>query len=112
MQRAADAAEVQLPKLGRWQQALVLCGLAIVYYFAGKLGLHFAFVHASASAVWPPTGIALAAALLFGRRIWPAIFIGAFLVNLTTSGSIASSLGIAGGNALEATIGAWLVARY
>jgi integral membrane sensor domain MASE1 len=69
-------------------------------------------VHASASAVWPPTGIALAAVLLFGRRVWPAIFVGAFFVNLTASGSIVSSLGIAVGNTLEATVGASLVRRY
>ncbi len=105
-------AEADLSKLGRLQQALVLGVLAIIYFLAGKLGLHFAFVHASASAVWPPTGIALAAVLLFGRRIWPAIFVGAFFVNLTTSGSIVSSLGIAVGNTLEATVGASLVARY
>ena len=105
-------AEADLSKLGRLQQALVLGALAVVYFLAGKLGLHFAFVHASASAVWPPTGIALAAVLLFGRRTWPAIFVGAFLVNLTTSGSIVSSLGIAVGNTLEATVGASLVARY
>jgi integral membrane sensor domain MASE1 len=63
------------------QQALMLGAVAIVYFLAGKLGLHFAFLHASASAIWPPTGIALAAVLLFGRRIWPAIFVGAFLVS-------------------------------
>ena len=91
---------------------MALAALAALYFLAGKLGLHFAFVHASASAVWPPTGIALAAVLLFGRRTWPAIFVGAFFVNLTTSGSIVSSLGIAGGNTLEATVGASLVARY
>ena len=101
-----------MSKLGRLQQALVLGVLAILYFLAGKLGLHFALVHASASAVWPPTGIALAAVLLFGRRTWPAIFVGAFLVNLTTSGSIVSSLGIAVGNTLEATVGASLVAHY
>jgi signal transduction histidine kinase/CheY-like chemotaxis protein len=84
----------------------------IAYFAAGKLGLHFAFVHASASAVWPPTGIALAATLLFGHRVWPAIFLGAFLVNVVTSGSIPSSLGIATGNTLEAVVGAILVERY
>lgn len=91
---------------------MLLGALVIVYFFAGKLGLHFAFVHASASAVWPPTGIALAAALLFGLRVWPAILIGAFLVNITTSGSVASSLGIAAGNTLEAVTGAYLVMRF
>jgi signal transduction histidine kinase/CheY-like chemotaxis protein len=112
MERAVAAVETDWSSMGRFQQALVLCALAVVYFLAGKLGLHFAFVHASASAVWPPTGIALAAVLLFGRRTWPAIFVGALLVNLTTSGSIVSSGLIAVGNTLEATVGAQLVARY
>jgi signal transduction histidine kinase/ActR/RegA family two-component response regulator len=97
---------------GRSHYGLLLVVLALAYLLAGKLGLHFAFVHASASAVWPPTGIALAAALLFGRRIWPALFVGAFLVNIGTSGSVASSVGIAIGNTLEALVGAFLVERY
>ena len=62
----------------------MLGAVAIVYFLAGKLRLHFAFVRASAWQIWPPTGIALAA-VLSGRLIWPAIFVGAFLVNLTTS---------------------------
>jgi integral membrane sensor domain MASE1 len=60
--------------------------VTVVYFIAGKLGLKLAFVNASASAVWPPSGIALAALLLLGYRTWPAIFLGAFLVNLTTAG--------------------------
>src|SRR6266702_4698045 len=56
--------------------------LAIAYIIAGKLGLMLASLHASASPVWPPAGIALAAMLLFGYRVWPAILVGAFLVNL------------------------------
>jgi len=86
--------------------------LAGVYYLAGKLGLRLAIVHPSASAVWAPTGIALAALLTFGYRVWPAILAGAFLVNVTTAGSIATSLGIAAGNTLEGLIGAYLVSRF
>ena len=89
-----------------------LVALTGVYFVAGKLGLSLAFVHASATAVWPPTGIALAALLLYGNHMWPAIFLGAFLVNATTAGSTASSLGIAAGNTLEALLGVWLVKRW
>src|SRR5206468_10767597 len=71
-----------------------------------------AFLNASATAVWPPTGVALAALLLFGYRLWPGILAGAFLVNLTTAGTVLTSAGIALGNALEALVGAWLVNRY
>ena len=83
-----------------------------VYVVSGKLGLAFASLHASATPVWPPAGIALGALLLFGSRMWPAIFAGAFVVNVTTSGSVLTSLGIAGGNTLEALLGAYLVRRF
>src|SRR6266568_5897637 len=86
--------------------------VTIVYFIAGKLGLSLAFLHASASPVWPPAGIALAVLILLGYRIWPAIFVGAFLVNATTAGNVATSLAIATGNTLEAVSGAWLVNRF
>ncbi|MGH7287965.1 MAG: MASE1 domain-containing protein, partial [Myxococcota bacterium] len=89
-----------------------LVGLAAVYFAAGKIGLSLAFAHPSASPVWAPTGIALAAVLLLGQRVWPAIFAGAFLVNVTTAGSVATSLGIAVGNTLEAVAAAWLTFRF
>ena len=74
--------------------------LALVYFIAGKLGLKLAFLHASASPVWPPAGIALAALVLLGYRVWPAIFVGAFLVNLTTAGNVATSLALDGHSVL------------
>jgi two-component system sensor kinase FixL len=86
--------------------------LTLVYFIAGKFGLMLASLHASASPVWPPAGIALAALLLLGYRAWPAIFVGAFLVNVTTAGNVATSLAIASGNTLEAVCGAWLVNRF
>src|SRR5438045_3886235 len=86
--------------------------LTLIYLIAGKFSLHLAFLHKSASPVWPPAGIALAALLVFGYRMWPAIFVGAFLVNLTTVGNILTSFGIASGNTLEAICGAWLVNRF
>src|SRR6266851_10177490 len=86
--------------------------LAGVYFATAKVGLMLAFVHASATAVWPPTGIALAAFLLLGYRVWPGIFLGAFLVNLTTAGSVATTIGIATGNTLEGLAGAYLVNRW
>ena len=92
-----------------WLRPVLLIG---AYFVAGKLGLMLAFLHVSASPVWPPTGMALAALLLFGIRFWPAIFVGAFLVNITTAGSVATSLGIATGNTLESVLGAALVTRF
>jgi signal transduction histidine kinase/integral membrane sensor domain MASE1 len=86
--------------------------IAVVYVVAAKLGLRLAFVHVSATPVWPAAGIALAALLLWGARMWPAVFVGAFLANITTAGSVATSVGIAVGNTLEAVLGAYLVTRF
>ncbi len=86
--------------------------LTLVYFIAGKFGLMLASLHASASPVWPPAGIALAALIVLGYRAWPAIFVGAFLVNVTTAGNVATSLVVASGNTLEAVCGAWLVNRF
>ncbi len=91
---------------------VVVAALTLVYVIAGKLGLMLAFVHASATAVWPPTGIALVAFLLLGPRVWPAILLGAFVVNITTAGTVATSIGIATGNTLEGLVGAYLVRRF
>src|SRR2546429_4522324 len=96
----------------RFSGLLLIGILAVIYFIAGKLGLMLASLHASASPVWPPAGIALAAILLLGNRVWPAIFIGAFLVNATTAGNIATSFAIATGNMLEALAGAWLVNQF
>src|SRR5258708_16507345 len=101
--------------MGARRVPLVPCDLLVltgVYFVAGKLGLMLALVHPSATAVWPPTGIALAATLLLGYRVWPALLLGAFLVNVTTEGSVWTSLGIASGNMLEGLLGGWLVFRY
>lgn len=91
---------------------VILAGLAAVYFIAGKLGLRLAFVNASATPVWPSAGIGLAALLILGYRVWPAILLGAFLVNATTAGSIVSSAAIAIGHTLEGVVGAYLINRY
>ena len=87
-------------------------GLTLIYFIAGKLSLQLAFLNPSASPVWPPAGIALVALLVLGYRFWPAIFVGAFFVNLLRAGTILTSLGVASGNTLEAICGAWLVNRF
>ncbi|MDP2602562.1 MAG: MASE1 domain-containing protein [Deltaproteobacteria bacterium] len=92
--------------------AAALATLTVVYFCAGKFGLSLAFFHPSASPVWPASGIALAALLLWGYRLWPAVFLGAFLVNISTHGTIATSLGIATGNTLAPLLGAWLTRRF
>ena len=95
--------------------ALYLAALLVVsgaYFVLAKLGLRLASINPSASPIWPPTGLALAAVLLGGPRLWPAIFIGAFAANVTTAGTEVTSAFIALGNTLEALAGGYLIARW
>jgi integral membrane sensor domain MASE1 len=91
--------------------ALVIVALAAIYYGAAKLGLSLAFTTPSVTAIWPPAGIALAAVLLLGYRMWPGIALGAFLANAWTDVPLYTTLGITAGNTLEALAGAYLLTR-
>ena len=84
----------------------VLCG---IYFSAAKLGLSLDAVSGFATAVWPPTGIALAALALFGYRLWPGIALGAFLVNASAGAPVLVASGMAIGNTLEAVVGTYLL---
>ena len=102
-----------IQKSRRFLSRLVLLSLLTLAYFAaGKFGLSLAFVNPNTTAVWPPTGIALAAFLILGDYAGIGILLGAFLVNFTTSGDILSSIAVAIGNTLEGLIGARLVNRF
>lgn len=90
----------------------ILSLLALVYYLAGRLGLSLAFVNPSATAIWPPTGIAIAAFLVLGDQAAISILLGAFLVNFTTSDSLPASIAIALGNTAEGLLAARLVMRF
>jgi integral membrane sensor domain MASE1 len=93
------------------RRILVLAAFTLLYYVAGRLGLSLAFVNASASPLWPPTGLAIAACLLLGTWVWPAVLAGAFIVNITTTQAVVPSILIACGNTAEALIAAWLAQR-
>ncbi len=85
--------------------------LAVVYVITAKLGLEFATVHGNVTFIWPPSGISLAALLIFGVRLWPGIIVGAFAINLYTGLSSIVAFGIACGNTLEAFTAYYLI-RY
>jgi PAS domain S-box-containing protein len=85
--------------------------LAVVYFGAGRLGLHLAVLPGNVSVLWPPTGIALAALLTFGLRLWPGVALGAFVVGISTGVAPEVAAGMAVGNTLEALVGAALLRR-
>ncbi|MFT6914687.1 MAG: diguanylate cyclase (GGDEF)-like protein/PAS domain S-box-containing protein [Motiliproteus sp.] len=87
-----------------------VCLLALVYFIAAKLGLLLA-IDGYTSPVWPPAGIAIATLIRFGIRLWPGVFLGAFLANLQVDGASLTALQVAIGNTLEAVAACWLIAR-
>lgn len=89
-------------RFGSWRHLGLVGLVAAAYFLAAEVGLSLAFAHTNVSPVWPPTGIAIAALLVFGRRLWPAVLLGALAANLWTEVSIPVAGGIAVGNTLEA----------
>ena len=96
--------------------------LAFVYFVTGRLGLLLAIPPGYATAVWMPSGIALACVLLFGGRVWPGVFLGSFAVNVglgfdpSSAATVARSLAMAGtialGASLQALVGTKLIRRF
>jgi len=87
--------------------------LACAYFITARVGLDCAHYQDNATLVWPPSGIALAALILFGVRLWPGVFLGTLALNLSTAhlGGVAS-LAVATGNTLEPVVGALLLNRF
>ena len=100
---------MQIP--ARWRQAGLIILLAAAYFAAAKVSLLVAIPPGYASAIWPPSGIALAVLLLGSRRLWPGVWIGSFAANLSIEGALLASLVIATGSALQAFAIATLVRR-
>ncbi len=96
----------------RLHRVLVALGVTLLYIASAQLGLQLAVVHGNVTAVWPPSGIALAALLLFGTRMWPAILAGAFIANFWNAMPWMTSIMVAGSNTLAGIVGAVLVSQF
>ncbi len=101
---------------------LAVLAVAVGYFVTGRLGVLLAIPPGLATPVWLPSGLALAALMLRGRRLWPGIWLGSFLVNLPTllapgtSGPFPLALGVgavvASGSTLQALVAAALARRF
>jgi signal transduction histidine kinase len=88
-----------------------LTALALVYGVTAQLSLRLSLVHGQVTPIWPPTGVAVVALFLFGRRLWPSIAIAAFLVNAPISSSLLVAASIAVGNTLAPLIAVVVLER-
>ena len=87
--------------------------LAVSYFIAAKFSLLLSIPPGNATAVWPPSGIASAALLLCGMRLWPGVWLGATLGNLFNTGASVGTAALIGtGNTFETLILVFLIRRY
>lgn len=97
----------------------LLC-LALAYFLLARLGLLLAIPPGYATAIWPASGLAIAALLLWGYPMAIGVFIGSLAVNASVSAipaplnlaNLYLPAAIASGSALQAVVGKYLVERY
>ena len=105
-----DTVEVGSDRTEWVDAALTIFVVAAAYFVAARLGLLLALVK-GVTPFWPPTGIALVAFLVWGRRVWPGVALAAFFVNVSIGVDPLASLAIAGGNTLAPLVAAALLDR-
>jgi PAS domain S-box-containing protein len=108
MHQTADQLTVPVHPARQYARIAVVFG---AYFAAGKIGLAAPFTSGNISPVWPASGVALGALLLWGYGVWPAIAVGAFLVNFLSPIPHMAAVGLACGNTLAALTGAFLLRR-
>jgi PAS domain S-box-containing protein len=91
--------------------AILGLAIAVAYVFTARLGFEVAFVAEQVTTVWAPSGISVAALILWRRRLWPAVWVGALVANLGTNAPLWTAAVIATGNTLEAVAATWLLRR-
>jgi len=100
----------------RYRSSLVLlaqiAAIALSYFALAKVGLSLAIIHTNVSPVWPPTGLAIAAVVILGYRVWPGILLGALAANaFLTPAPLLTDVAISIGNTVEAVASAMLLER-
>jgi PAS domain S-box-containing protein len=103
-----DKENEPLPILSGWVK---IGFVALVYFVTARLGLMLDAVSGFATLIWPPSGIGLAALVLCGRHLWPGLFLGAVLANLSVGAPLLTAVGIGVGNSLESLFGCWLLSK-
>jgi PAS domain S-box-containing protein len=109
--RPKGGSDLLTGQLDRKRYATLSAALFVAYVVAAKIGIELSVAEGLITPVWAPTGIALAALLLYGRSLWPAVALAAFVANVTSGASIPEAAFITVGNTLEAVVGATLLLR-
>ena len=102
---------IPLSKTHFWRYFAVVGVLTVAYFGTAKLAFSMLELGVEASPLWPPAGIALAALLLQGQRVWPGVALGAFFFARSLGVSWTIACGAAFASALQAVVGAVLLQR-
>jgi signal transduction histidine kinase len=88
---------------------LLWSGITLLYFLSGKLSLYLSVENSVISlAIFFAEGISLAAVLIYGKNVWPGIFIGQMILSLSTGMDIAPALYIAAVYSSEAILAYYL----
>ncbi len=93
------------------RRVVLLAVIGVTYYYGGRLGLELSLVGDDVTPLWPPTGIAVAALLVFGRSYWPAVAVAALAINITISATVFAAVATAVGNTLAPVLAVTLLHR-
>ena len=85
---------------------------ALLCFAAGAVSLRTAAILGGNATVWAPSGIALALLILLGYRVWPGVFIGTLVLQITGGRSLATAFIIATGQTLEGVAAAYVLNRF
>ncbi|MCY7387080.1 MAG: MASE1 domain-containing protein, partial [Burkholderiales bacterium] len=94
-----------------WPQWRPILLVAAIYFIVTKLAVFLTEAHPNAGSLWPASGIAFAAMVLYGTRLWPVIFLGGFFAVVGPETSWPAAALMAAGSTIEAVAGAWLALR-
>ena len=94
-----------------WRQARPILVMAVIYFAATRIALALIDLDPNSGSLWPASGIAFAAMILHGMRLWPGIFIGGAFALASQDNSLTAAVLMATGNTIEAATGAWLALR-
>lgn len=100
-----------IPMCKRWPPLAKIGALAALYTISAQFGFALAGANPNVTAYWPPTGIAVAALLLCGSRVWPGIALGAFIANVTHGANPFLALAFTVGNTLAPLASAAILRR-
>jgi len=109
--RPESGSDLLTGQLDRKRYWTLSAALFVAYLVAARIGIELEVAEGLITPVWAPTGIALAALVLYGRRLWPAVALAAFVANATSGASMPEAAFISVGNTLEAVVGATLLLR-